>query len=127
MLLLSANADHIVPWDSGFESAKLITGPVRFVLGASGHIMRVINPPHKNRRNYWISSAQADDMDRSQSAEEWLASAEEKPGSWWPEWASWRAAGRQEDPRVRIWAAVAIQFSKRHLVAIAKVKSTLVH
>lgn len=82
-------ADHIVPWDSGFESAKLITGPVRFVLGASGHIAGVINPPHKNRRNYWINSSQADDMDRSQSAEEWLASAEEKPGSWWPEWSSW--------------------------------------
>ena len=85
----SSIADHIVPWESGFESAKLIPGPVRFVLGASGHIAGVINPPHKNRRNYWVNDKQGDDMDRTQSASAWLKDAEEKPGSWWPAWAEW--------------------------------------
>lgn len=82
-------ADHIVPWDSGFESAKLISGPVRFVLGASGHIAGVINPPQKNRRNYWVNEKQGDDINRAQSAADWLKEAEEKPGSWWPAWAEW--------------------------------------
>ena len=85
----SSIADHIVPWEGGFESAKLISGPVRYVLGASGHIAGVINPPHKNRRNYWVNEKQADDMNRAQSAGDWLAEAEEKPGSWWPAWAEW--------------------------------------
>lgn len=85
----SSIADHIVPWESGFESAKLISGPVRFVLGASGHIAGVINPPQKNRRNYWVNEQQADDMNRAQSAGDWFEEAEEKPGSWWPAWAEW--------------------------------------
>ncbi|OFS83860.1 MULTISPECIES: PHA/PHB synthase family protein [Oligella] len=82
-------ADHIVPWDSGFASAKLISGPVRFVLGASGHIAGVINPPHKNRRNYWVNENTPDELNRAQSAGDWLAEATEKPGSWWPAWAEW--------------------------------------
>ena len=28
-------------------------------------------------------------MNRAQSAGDWLAEAEEKPGSWWPTWAEW--------------------------------------
>ncbi|MDO5667492.1 MAG: class I poly(R)-hydroxyalkanoic acid synthase [Alcaligenaceae bacterium] len=85
----SSIADHIVPWESGFESAKLISGPVRFVLGASGHIAGVVNPPQKNRRNYWVNDKKADGMDRAQSAGDWFKEAEEKPGSWWPAWAEW--------------------------------------
>ena len=80
-----------MPWDSGFASAKLISGPVRFVLGASGHIAGVINPPHKNRRNYWVNENTPDDLNRAQSAGDWLAEATEKPGSWWPAWAEWLA------------------------------------
>lgn len=85
----SSIADHIVPWEGGFESAKLLPGPVRYVLGASGHIAGVINPPHKNRRHYWVNESQTEDINRAQSAGDWFAEAEEKPGSWWPTWAEW--------------------------------------
>src|SRR5699024_1776093 len=97
----SSIADHIVPWESGFESAKLLPGPVRYVLGASGHIAGVINPPQKNRRNYWVNESQTDDIDRTQSAGDWLAGAEEKPGSWWPVWAEWleQQGGKKIRPR----------------------------
>lgn len=94
-------ADHIVPWESGYESAKLLSGPVRFVLGASGHIAGVINPPHKNRRNYWVNEQQTEGMNRAQSASDWLKEAEEKPGSWWPTWAEWleQQGGKKIRPR----------------------------
>lgn len=97
----SSIADHIVPWESGFESAKLVSGPVRFVLGASGHIAGVINPPQKNRRNYWVNEKQAADMNRAQSAGDWLAASEEKAGSWWPTWAEWleQQAGKKVSAR----------------------------
>ena len=50
----ASKEDHIVPWKTAYESTQLVGGDVVFVLGASGHIAGVINPPAKNKRNYWI-------------------------------------------------------------------------
>ncbi|HEY5291489.1 MAG TPA: class I poly(R)-hydroxyalkanoic acid synthase [Burkholderiales bacterium] len=81
--ILATREDHIVPWKTAYLSTRHLKGDTRFVLGASGHVAGVINPPAKNRRSYWMS-------DRlSASAEEWLAGAEEVPGSWWPNWNAW--------------------------------------
>jgi polyhydroxyalkanoate synthase len=76
---------------------------VTFVLGASGHIAGVINPPAKNKRNYWVStgSGAADDAGTALEADpdRWLENAEKVPGSWWPNWYAWLAphAGAQVD------------------------------
>ena len=75
--------DHIVPWRAAYESTQLLKGPVRFVMGASGHIAGVINPAHRNRRNYWVGAS------CPPSAEQWFSEAEEVPGSWWPDWTQW--------------------------------------
>ena len=75
--------DHIVPWRAAYESTQLMKAPTRFVLGASGHIAGVINPAHRNKRNYWVSDA------CPPSAESWLNQAREIPGSWWPDWSNW--------------------------------------
>jgi polyhydroxyalkanoate synthase len=83
--VFAAREDHIVPWKGGYDSARALGGKVTFVLGASGHIAGTINPASKNKRSYWVSDklpAQAD---------QWLAQAAERPGSWWPEWAKWLA------------------------------------
>ncbi|KRB70690.1 poly(R)-hydroxyalkanoic acid synthase [Noviherbaspirillum sp. Root189] len=83
--IYGSREDHIVPWTSAYESTKLLNPKKRdrnrFVLGASGHIAGVINPPAKKKRSHWISDVNAD------SADEWMAAAKEQPGSWWPEWA----------------------------------------
>ena len=81
--LLATREDHIVPWQSAYGSTRLLAGPVRFVLGASGHIAGVINPASKNKRSYWVNEAVRGD------AEHWLAGAEERKGSWWNDWAAW--------------------------------------
>ena len=81
--------DHIVPWDSAYASTQLTQGPTTFVLGASGHIAGVINPPQKNKRSYWTSAKPGT---FPPTAKEWLATAQEHPGSWWTGWGEWLAS-----------------------------------
>ena len=54
--LYASKEDHIVPWKTAYASTQLLPGDTTFVLGASGHIAGVINPPAKNKRNYWTLS-----------------------------------------------------------------------
>ena len=75
--------DHIVPWTAAYASTPLLQGEKRFVLGASGHIAGVINPPAKGKRSHWTNDA------LPASAGEWLAGATEHPGSWWTGWTDW--------------------------------------
>ncbi len=85
--VLAAREDHIVPWHSAYLSARLLgSADTEFVLAASGHIAGVINPASKNRRNYWVGQGTM-----PESHEEWLASAGQVPGSWWPRWSEWLA------------------------------------
>jgi polyhydroxyalkanoate synthase subunit PhaC len=88
--LYASRDDHIVPWRSGYKSSGLLKGVNRFVLGASGHIAGVINPPEKNRRNYWVADNQAAGA-KARSAEDWFDSATEVQGSWWPDYTAWLA------------------------------------
>jgi polyhydroxyalkanoate synthase len=92
---VSTREDHITPWKSCYAGARLFKGPVRFVLGGSGHIAGVINPPVKNKYCFWTNDTLADD------AEGWLARATEHPGSWWPDWQKWVAkyAGKKVPAR----------------------------
>ena len=83
--IYASKDDHIVPWKSAYESTKLINSKSRyrtkFILGASGHIAGVINPPIKNKRNYWIN-------DKNYSTSDlWFENAKKVSGSWWKEWA----------------------------------------
>lgn len=93
----ASREDHIVPWQSAYASCHLLSGPRRFVMGASGHIAGVINPPAKNRRNYWVAPEDLPEGGQALSADDWFESAPETPGSWWPDWDSWLAqhAGKQ--------------------------------
>ena len=55
----ASKEDHIVPWKTAYASTQLLSGDATFVLGASGHIAGVINPPAKKKRNYWIAAPTA--------------------------------------------------------------------
>ncbi len=85
--------DHIVPIGGAYASTQWLPGEKRFVMGASGHIAGVINPPVKNKRSHWIAN-----HDKfPPTAQEWIASATEYPGIWWADWSDWLAghAGKQ--------------------------------
>jgi polyhydroxyalkanoate synthase subunit PhaC len=80
---ISAIEDHIAPWKSTYEGAKLLSGNVTFTLAGSGHIAGVVNHPSKNKYGYWVSNHLPSDP------EEWLAETAKHDGSWWPHWAEW--------------------------------------
>jgi polyhydroxyalkanoate synthase len=82
---LSAREDHIAPWRSTYAGTQLVSGPVRFVLGASGHIAGVINPPAAKKYGYWTNEDVAEDP------EAWLEGAAHHEGSWWNDWSKWIA------------------------------------
>jgi polyhydroxyalkanoate synthase subunit PhaC len=107
VFIYGSREDHIVPWDAAYRSvalfqqatpapsSKLKRGKkgspasgnhpreLRFVLGASGHIAGVINPPAKGKRSHWVNPQLPAD------AHTWLAGAQEVAGSWWPLWSAW--------------------------------------
>ncbi|MDA0862189.1 MAG: class I poly(R)-hydroxyalkanoic acid synthase [Proteobacteria bacterium] len=80
---ISAKDDHIAPWKSTFAGAKLFGGKVRFVLGGSGHIAGIVNPPMANKYCFWANDELTHD------AESWLQNADRFDGSWWSDWSVW--------------------------------------
>ena len=81
----SAREDHIAPAASVFKGARLFGGPLRFIIAGSGHIAGVINPPAAGKYQYWTNDAER----APASLEEWRKGAQERPGSWWPDWDGW--------------------------------------
>ncbi|MCC2634688.1 MAG: phbC [Ramlibacter sp.] len=81
--IYGSREDHIVPIAGAYASVKHLPGKKRFVMGASGHIAGVINPPAKKKRSYWTNDK------LPETHEAWLAGAKEHPGSWWTDWAAW--------------------------------------
>jgi polyhydroxyalkanoate synthase len=94
--IYGSREDHIVPWMAAYRSVPLFKSKRRFVLGASGHIAGVINPPAQRKRSYWTNDTLPDD------AQAWFDGATEHAGSWWPDWAAWlkgQAGGQVAAPR----------------------------
>jgi polyhydroxyalkanoate synthase len=81
--ILATHDDHIVPWRSAYASTALLSGTKRFVLGASGHIAGVINPPAKQKRHYWTNNL------ITKNPDSWFKGAKQQPGSWWNDWFAW--------------------------------------
>ncbi len=83
VFIYGSREDHIVPWQAAYASTQVLSGKKRFVLGASGHIAGVINPPAKGKRSHWTNDK------LPASADAWFKGATEHPGSWWTDWTAW--------------------------------------
>ena len=94
---ISTIEDHIAPWKSTYMGARRFGGPVRFVLGGSGHIAGIVNPPAANKYGYWLNSA----AKLPETADAWFEGSQQNPGSWWTDWQAWLTAhdGEQVDAR----------------------------
>ncbi|MFZ4286020.1 PHA/PHB synthase family protein [Variovorax sp. HJSM1_2] len=91
--IYGSREDHIVPIGGAYASTQHLRGPKRFVMGASGHIAGVINPPAKKKRSHWVSDSAKFPAD----VQDWVKGATEQPGSWWSDWSDWLKghAGKQ--------------------------------
>jgi len=82
---VAAEDDHIAPWHEAYRVNNFVTGPKRYVLSSSGHILGIVNPPvTPPKRKYRVADAH-----RSDAAEAWYAKAAEEAGSWWTDWMNW--------------------------------------
>jgi polyhydroxyalkanoate synthase len=90
---LATREDHIAPPKSVFLGSSFFGGPVRFVLGGSGHIAGVVNPPEKKKYSFWTGGPADGEIDR------WVENAIEHKGSWWTDWLAWlKDIDRREVP-----------------------------
>lgn len=89
---VSTKEDHIAKWNSTYYGALLPKGPVTFVLGGSGHIAGIVNPPHKNKYGYWTNDALPETHDA------WQEGSTFNEGSWWPHWQAWVTENGYADP-----------------------------
>jgi polyhydroxyalkanoate synthase subunit PhaC len=81
----AGRTDHITPWDTCYRTTQLVSGHSEFVLCSSGHIQTVVADPNHPRIGYYVNP------DTPPSAEQWLADAERRDGSWWEHWVGWLA------------------------------------
>ncbi|KQW23157.1 poly(3-hydroxyalkanoate) synthetase [Afipia sp. Root123D2] len=81
---LATREDHIAPAESVLYGSQFFGGPVRYVLAGSGHIAGVVNPPASGKYQYWTN-----DNIHDVTVADWLKTAQEHKGSWWPDWRQW--------------------------------------
>ena len=91
--IYGSREDHIVPIGGAYASTQVLPGKKRFVMGASGHIAGVINPPAAHKRSHWLR----EDGQFPADVNDWIKGATEQPGSWWTDWSNWLKghAGKQ--------------------------------
>jgi polyhydroxyalkanoate synthase len=72
--------DYISPASTAFRTTELVSGPVEFIYGESGHVMGVINPPSKKKYGHFVNGI------LGKGFSEWKKTAEFRPESWWITW-----------------------------------------
>jgi polyhydroxyalkanoate synthase len=95
--VVAGSTDHIVPWQSAYQTTQLLGGHSQFVLSSSGHIQAIVNPPGNPKSSYRTS----EDAPPA-TAEAWLDGSEVRAGSWWDDWTAWlgaRSGQRRRAPR----------------------------
>jgi polyhydroxyalkanoate synthase len=91
---ISTVEDHIAPWKTTYLGARYLGAQARFVLGGSGHIAGIVNPPSAKKYHFWTNDA------LPATPDEWFAGATQKPGSWWDDWQTWIDARNAGEPKV---------------------------
>jgi polyhydroxyalkanoate synthase len=79
---VATEQDHLVPWKAAWRMRQLVGGSVRFILGGSGHVAGLLQPPNKGK-GYWTNDNPA------KSADQWLEGAQHHQGGWWGDWVEW--------------------------------------
>ncbi len=95
--ILAGMTDHITPWRGNYATTQMLGGESTFVLSSSGHIQSILNPPGNPRAKFYTGTKCPANPD------EWLAEAQQNPGSWWEHWLAWlgeRSGQSKEAPGI---------------------------
>lgn len=92
---VGTETDHVAPWRSVYKVHILSDTDVTFVLTNGGHNAGVVSEPGHPRRRYRVHTARHGEP--YLPPEEWVRRAEQRQGSWWPDWVAW-LAGHSGEP-----------------------------
>ncbi|HET6835381.1 MAG TPA: alpha/beta fold hydrolase [Acidimicrobiales bacterium] len=92
--VVAGATDHIIPWTAAYQTTQMLGGDSEFVLGSSGHIQAIVNPPG-NKRSKFLTRAGPAPPDPL----EWRAGATTNEGSWWDHWLRWLSERSGDDRR----------------------------
>jgi polyhydroxyalkanoate synthase len=94
--VVAGATDHIIPWTAAYQTTQMLGGDSAFVLGSSGHIQAIVNPPG-NKRSRFLTRPGPPPPD----PHEWRADATTNEGTWWDHWLRWlgeRSGGERRAP-----------------------------
>ena len=94
--VVAGATDHIIPWTAAYQTTQLLGGDSEFVLGSSGHIQAIVNPPGTKRSRFLTRPGPP-----PPDPLEWRAGATTSEGSWWDHWLRWlgeRSGGERRAP-----------------------------
>ncbi len=89
---IATETDHIARAADSFRGIQYMgSRSKQFVLGGSGHIAGIVNPPHKNKYGFKTGAK------LSLPFQEWSKASKQYDGSWWPHWETWlgKRSGKQ--------------------------------
>jgi polyhydroxyalkanoate synthase len=96
VMSIATESDHIAAWKDVYRGVQMMKSRSKtFVVGQSGHIAGIVNPPSKDKYGHYTND------DLTLSADDWLSKSEHHAGSWWPRWESWlkKRSGKQVPAR----------------------------
>ncbi|MCV6587005.1 MAG: class I poly(R)-hydroxyalkanoic acid synthase [Marinibacterium sp.] len=94
---VTCETDHIAAWKDCYRGVQQMGSKNKtFIVGESGHIAGVVNPPSKKKYGHYTNG------DLSLSADDWMSGADFHEGSWWPLWGTWlrQRSGKKVPARV---------------------------
>ncbi|WP_417206685.1 PHA/PHB synthase family protein [Antarctobacter sp.] len=97
VMSIATETDHIAAARDVYRGVQLMgSRSKQFVMGQSGHIAGIVNPPSKGKYGHYVLE------DMSLDFEGWKKTAEFHDGSWWPHWEAWlkKRSGKKVPARI---------------------------
>lgn len=97
LMSIATETDHIAAARDVYRGVQQMGSRSKtFVLGESGHIAGIVNPPSKVKYGHFLNADLSGDFDS------WKDTATRHNGSWWPQWEAWlnKRSGKKTEARI---------------------------
>jgi polyhydroxyalkanoate synthase len=91
MFVVGTETDHVAPWKSVYKVDRYVrSSEFTFLLTSGGHNAGIVSGPVHPKRHHRVHTRRGGEP--RLTADEWFATNDKRPGSWWPVWGEWLAA-----------------------------------